>query len=167
MKNLYIDFDGVILDTITNLDIMIENNNIDVSTKDKRTEFYQSVDWDKLLVETKQLNDSIECIEKIIASNMFNISILTHVNSLHEAMAKINYIRSYFEDITIIPVPRSISKTKLVQTKNAILIDDYSKNLEEWELEGGIAIRFNLELEDKGYIVINRLDKILEIVSNI
>ena len=63
----------------------------------------------------------------------------------------------------IIPVPKKISKTKMVHTKGAILIDDYSGNLMEWEDEGGIGIRFSSTLDSKGFKVIDRLDKILDI----
>ena len=74
----------------------------------------------------------------------------------------IKFIRKYYKDITIIPVPKSISKTKMVHTKDSILIDDYSGNLREWEKEGGISVRFSLELESKGFKVIDRLDQIID-----
>jgi hypothetical protein len=51
----------------------------------------------------------------------------------------------------------------MVNATNAILIDDYAGNLREWTEAGGIGIRFSLELESKGFIVIDRLDQILNI----
>ena len=98
-----------------------------------------------------------------IKSQIYNVSILSHVISLDEAIAKINYVRKYFDDITFIPVPKEISKTKMVHTKGAILIDDYAGNLREWEEAGGIGVRFNLENENKGFINIDRLDKVIGI----
>ena len=50
----------------------------------------------------------------------------------------------------------------MVHTKDSILIDDYSGNLREWEKEGGISVRFSLALESKGFKVIDRLDKIID-----
>lgn len=50
----------------------------------------------------------------------------------------------------------------MVHTEGAILIDDYTSNLTEWEASGGIGIRFNRSLNGKGFKVIDRLDKILE-----
>ena len=41
------------------------------------------------------------------------------------------------------------------------LVDDYSGNLTEWENCGGISIRFSKELESKGFLVINRLDELI------
>jgi len=161
MKNLYIDFDGVILDTINITYKMLEEHNIERSTKEAE-EFYARLDWKKLLKETPIINDAFDCISKLIESGLFDISILTHVNSLNEAVEKVNYIRKFLKDITVIPVPKAISKTKMVHTEGAILIDDYANNLREWESEGGIGIRFSINLNGKGFKVIDRLDQILD-----
>ena len=59
-------------------------------------------------------------------------------------------------------VPKEISKTKVVHSEGAILVDDYSGNLKEWEENGGIAVRFSKELESLGYRVINRLDSLID-----
>ena len=117
----------------------------------------------QLLALTPIINDSFNRIQNIADSNKFNISILTHVNSLDEAIAKVNYIRKYAKDVTIIPVPREISKTRMIDAKDAILIDDYSGNLKEWEQAGGIGIQFSTDLtKDKGFKVIDKLDKIID-----
>lgn len=163
MKNLYIDFDGVIVDTIRVTYDMLDRLGVDRSNFEKMSEFYYNLNWKQLLSLTPIINDSFNCINKIDESNKFNISILTHVNSLDEAIAKINYIRKYVKNITIIPVPREISKTKMIEAKDSILIDDYSGNLKEWEDAGGIGVQFSTDLtKDKGFKVIDRLDKIIE-----
>lgn len=161
MKNLYIDFDGVILDTITPLYNALELAGIDKYDEVNSRNFYREINWDKLLDETPILNDSIECIKKIMASPKYDVAILTHVNSTREAVSKINYLHRYFDDITIIIVPKETSKTSVVHVKDAILVDDYAGNLREWEEKGGLPIRFNTELESKGYVVINKLDELL------
>ena len=164
MKNLYIDFDGVIVDTIRVTYDMLDRLGVDRSNFEKMSEFYYNLNWKQLLSLTPIINDSFNCINKIDESNKFNISILTHVNSLDEAIAKINYIRKYVKNITIIPVPREISKTKMIEAKDSILIDDYSGNLKEWEDAGGIGVQFSTDLtKDKGFKVIDKLDKIIEI----
>jgi len=53
----------------------------------------------------------------------------------------------------------------MVQTAGSILVDDYAGNLREWESEHGIAIRFSPKLNGKGFLVINRLDQIIDIFS--
>ena len=162
MKNLYIDFDGVILDTITVASDMVDKAKIPFEDSDQIRNFYANLDWKNLLETTSVINEAIECIHKLIDSNKYDVSILTHVISLNEAIQKVYYIRQYFNDITIILVPKEISKTMMVHTKDSILVDDYIKNLQEWESEGGIAIRFSRKLNEKGFKVIDRLDKLLE-----
>ena len=84
---------------------------------------FSKIDWETLIEESPALNDSINAIKKLKKSKKFNISILTHVNSLKEAKSKIEFINSLFNDLTIIPVPKSCSKTMMTQTKNAILLN--------------------------------------------
>ena len=42
------------------------------------------------------LNDSINCIQKLLDSKKFEISFLTHVNSLDEGVSKINYLKRVY-----------------------------------------------------------------------
>ena len=164
MRNLYIDFDGVIMNTIEITYQDMTNKNINQDNQKEVRDYYKNLDWIQLLKKSKIINNGIECIEKIIESEKFEISILTHVNSLHEAVEKIKFIRKYFKDITIIPVPRELSKTEMVHVEDSILIDDYAGNLQEWQEKGGIAIRFSEKMHGKGFIVIDKLDKILDII---
>ena len=163
MKNLYIDFYGVIVATIRVTYDMLDRLGVDRADAEKMSEFYYNLNWKQLLALTPIINDSFNRIQNIADSNKFNISILTHVNSLDEAIAKVNYIRKYAKDVTIIPVPREISKTRMIDAKDAILIDDYSGNLKEWEQAGGIGIQFSTDLtKDKGFKVLDKLDKIID-----
>ena len=166
MINLYIDFDGVILDTINVTKEIMKEENIDTKDVLSVRNFYSNLDWKHILSVTPEINDSLTCIHKIIDTKLFDVSILTHVNSLNEAVEKVHFIRKYFKDITVIPVPKVISKTKMVQTEGSILVDDYAGNLREWESEHGIAVRFSTKLNGKGYLVIDRLDQIIDMFSD-
>lgn len=163
MKRLYIDFDGVIMDTIPLLYDALAKSKIDASNELSTRNFFATYNFDKIINDDNILNNSIDDIKKLIESNRFEISILTHVNSLDEAVVKTKYLRSKFHDITIIIVPKEISKTMMIHSNNAVLVDDYSGNLREWEASGGIPIRFSKELETTKYITINRLEKLLDI----
>ena len=55
MINLYIDFDGVIVDTINETYKMIEKLKINLNDSEKVINFYKELDWDKLLSNTKKL----------------------------------------------------------------------------------------------------------------
>lgn len=157
MKNLYIDFDGVILNTIEVADELFK-----ISVLNDADEFYTSLDWCKVIKDSMQINDSIPSIKKIIESGKFDVSILTHINSVDEAVEKIKYLTTYFNDITIIPVPYGVSKTKMVHTNDAILIDDSLSNLNEWKSENGISILFDSKEVPSTYPVIHKLDEIID-----
>lgn len=167
MQNLYIDFDGVIMNTIEVTYIELHKLGLDDKKPEdqpKVRKFYESLDWHDLLNHKASIiNDAINCIQLIIDSNLYEVSILSHVNSLDEAVEKVKYIRKYFSDITIIPVPRQISKTKMVHTNGNILVDDFVGNLNEWKEEGGIGIKFSTKLNGKGFAVIDKLDQLLDI----
>lgn len=166
MKNLYIDFDGVISDTIDITYKMLDDAGIDKSDSKKVSEFYKSLDWVKLLDATPLINNSMEKIEKLILSNKFDVAILTHVVSLEEAVAKIKYIRKFLKTITIIPVPKEVSKTETVCAKDSILVDDFKGNLKEWEEAGGVGVRFSKKKKESKYIDISDLEELLNINFN-
>ena len=161
--NLYIDFDGVILDTIPLFYDLGGNRNIKDLSEKELLKHFENFPWESLDLDSLILNDSLECIKKIEKTKKFNISILTHVNSLKEGVVKIRYLRRYFKDITILLCPKEISKTKMVHTKDAILVDDYSGNLEEWEKEIGMPIKFSTKKKHEKYQTINRLDQLIDL----
>ena len=163
MRRLYIDFDGVVMDTIPLLYKELEKNNVSLGNEEQIRKVFGSFDFRTIIKDKNILNDSIECIHKLIDSKRFEISFLSHINSLNEGVVKIKYLRRHFKDnITIIVVPRDIAKPKMVHSEGAILVDDFSGNLKAWSESGGIAVRFSKELESKGYKVLNRLDTLLE-----
>lgn len=163
MKELYIDFDGVILNTIDVSYKELQKLGIDKKDTENVIKYYQQLDWRNFLKSCSQINNSIDCIRNIIDCKKFLVTILTHVSSLDEAIEKIKYIRKYFRDITIIPVPKKISKVHMVHTEGAILIDDYTGNLKEWEEAGGVGVRFSEKMSGKGYLVVDHLDQIIKL----
>lgn len=165
MKRLYIDFDGVIMDTIPYLYDALAKVNIDPKWPEESAKFISTYDFEKIVKDENILNDSINAIQKILDSHLFEVSVLSHVNSLDEAEVKIKFIRKYFNQMTVIVVPRKLLKTELIHTEGAILIDDYAGNLKEWESKGGIGVRFSKEMESHGYKVLDRLDKIIDMFT--
>lgn len=163
MKNLYIDFDGVICNTIEITYKMIEEKGIDLNDSTKVHEFYKNLDWEYVLDNCEIINDGMENIKKICNSGKFNVAILTHVHSMNEISSKINFIRKHLRDVTIIPVPKNVSKTRMINARFSILVDDYPVNLSEWVEAGGIGVRFDLDLKGKGFLVIDHLDELLEL----
>lgn len=165
MKQLYIDFDGVILDTMSKTYKVLEKENIDKKDSKKVMEFFRNLDWKKLIEETDEINDSINEIKKICASKKFNVYILTHVNSTNEMVEKIKYLHEKLPLVTIVSVPKEIPKTEVVNASAAILIDDYSGNIREWQKKLGIGIKFVKELEGSEYPEITHLSEVIDMFN--
>lgn len=162
MKQLYIDFDGVILDTMEKTYKTMKENGIDIKDQEKVRAFFRDLDWGKLIKETEQINDSINEIKKICASKKFNVYILTHINSTNEMVEKIKFLHEQLPQVTIVSVPKEIPKTNVVNACSSILIDDYSGNIKEWQKNLGIGIKFVKEKENGEYPEITHLSEIID-----
>ena len=68
---LYLDFDGVILDTIDVTYDMFKK-----SSYDDMYDFYNTLDWDNVLKLSKPINDSINYIHDIVNSSLYDVNIL-------------------------------------------------------------------------------------------
>ena len=165
MKQLYIDFDGVILDTMTKTYQEIIDSGIDKKDQEKVSEYFRKVDWEKLIEETDEINDSINEIKKICDCKKFNVYVLTHVNSTNEMIEKIKFLHKVLPLVTIVSVPKQIPKTEVVNPCSAILIDDYSGNVKEWQKKLGIGIKFVKELEGSEYPEITRLSEVIDMFN--
>ena len=165
MKQLYIDFDGVILDTMTKSYEELNKRGIDLKDQEKVMAFFRELDWKKLIEETEPINDSINEIKKICASKKFNVYILTHINSTNEMVEKIKYLHKNLPQVTIVSVPKEIPKTEVVNASAAILIDDYSGNIKEWQKKLGIGIKFVKESEGSDYPEITHLSEVIDMFN--
>ena len=165
MKQLYIDFDGVILDTMTRSYEELNKRGIDLKDQEKVMAFFRELDWKKLIEETEPINDSINEIKKICASKKFNVYILTHINSTNEMVEKIKYLHKNLPQVTIVSVPKEIPKTEVVNASAAILIDDYSGNIKERKKKLGIGIKFVKELEGSDYPEITHLSEVIDMFN--
>lgn len=135
---VYIDFDGVIYDTVSIILNQMKKNNI--SFEKDCSNFFEYLDWKEILYSSKEINFSVSKIEKL--KNKYNIKILTHVSSINEMIEKTNFIRKKFTDIDIIFAPKKVDKNFVVNAKNNILIDDSKKNIDNWNRNNGIGILF-------------------------
>ncbi len=165
MKQLYIDFDGVILDTIAKTYKVMEDKGIDIKDQEKVKDFYRNVDWKKLIEETDVINDSINEIKKICDSKKFNVYILTHINSTKEMIEKIKFLHKELPQVTVVSVPKELPKTEVVNPSAAILIDDYSGNIKEWQKKLGIGIKFVKEHENSDYPEITHLSEVIDMFN--
>lgn len=162
---LYIDFDGVILDTFPVLTKKLEESGTDRSNDSNIRDFFSKLDWKSIIDTTPQINDSIECIKTVIESKMFDdVKVLTHVNSENEIKVKTDFINKYIPNLKVIGVPKPIKKNEFLNiVEDSVLIDDFAYNLDEWHNAGGIAIKFGTTNKKCDYPKISRIDDLLNI----
>ena len=159
--DLYIDFDGVILNTIDVASDIYFGNKEHIGYPPRS--FYKDVDWYKLIDMCSEINNSINNIDKLIKSNLFNVKILTHVVCDEEIVAKKKYLNNIFPDLEIITVARDVNKCDVVNARGSILVDDFSDNLDLWSKSFGIPVKFSLKNKNYNYITVSSLDKLIEL----
>lgn len=161
MTKLYLDCDGVILDTINMSYKMINNKGL---TDEKDIEhFYKNLSWEELIIEAGEIDNSIDKIKEL--SKVYDIEILTHVNSDGEIIAKLNYFKEVLPEVKVITVPKEIKKADAVDPKGNILVDDFLGNLDYWHEKGGISIKFSDSGKKCIYQTITDLSELLKLKS--
>ena len=172
MVKIYVDFDGVILDTWNVIfKEYIKLYNTDILEEDKLKSLMLNIGWGNILLNSRQINDSIKKIKDI--SKVYEVYILTKINSQKEKNAKKEYLLKYNIN-NFYFVPYEHSKTQYVNAENNILIDDDINNLDDWNLHGGKSIFFNKDLSDydsygnknNNYTIIDDLLKIYDIMES-
>lgn len=159
MQKLYLDCDGVILDTINRSYQMLQEEGI--FGEENVRKFYSRICWKTLITESGQIDNSIEKIRKL--TEYFDIEILTHVNSENEANVKREYFAKELPNVNVVTVPKIINKADFVNPKDAILVDDFTKNLDYWKEKGGISIKFAVDTKLCPYKTITDLLELLEL----
>jgi len=162
---LYLDFDGVILDTINVTYKKLKELNI--TDEEEILQYYRDIDWDLLLKETDQINDSISNIGKLLDSGLYDVEILTHVNSSLEGELKDNYIKGYFPHMKVNVVFKPTDKCEVVDPKDAILVDDFMGNLDKWNKNGGIAIKFSDNNKTCKFKTVSNLGSLIDMYDDI
>ena len=161
MTKLYLDCDGVILDTINMSYKMIKNKGL---TNEKDIEhFYKNLSWEELIIEAGEINNSIEKIKEL--TKVYDVEILTHVNSDGEIIAKLNYFKEVLPEVKVIAVTKEIRNTDAVDPKGNILVDDFLGNLDYWHEKGGISIKFSDSGKKCIYQTITDLSELLKLKS--
>ena len=141
MCKIYIDFDGVLVDTPKYIKKIIKSQG-------NCEETFINIKWNILLKKCNELCNNITYLKKIYKEN--DITILTHIYSQSEKEEKLKYIKEKIGDIEVLAVPYNIKKNEYVKAENNLLIDDYNHNITLWMSAGGLGLLFKNEtkLED-------------------
>lgn len=161
---LYVDFDGVILNTIDVSYRLIEEQGIELvdSNYEKIQHFFVNIDWNKLISLSKPINNSIKYLKELMNSDLYDVTILTHVNTKKEINVKQKYLDEVIPGIDVIYVNKKDNKCDVVDCKNTILVDDFTGNLDLWHQKGGISIKFSTTDKKYEYMAIDNLGKLIE-----
>ncbi len=144
MRDLYIDCDGVIFNTIKPAFKEMEELGIDLKNEEAITNYFKHCDWNYLIEVGGSINDSITKIKILSESNCFNtVNVATHRCSYIEGVIKTNVFKKLIPTIKIITIPKKIGKHFAVPVKNNILIDDAKNKIVDWINHGGIGILFS------------------------
>ncbi|MFA5603286.1 MAG: hypothetical protein WDA12_00310 [Bacilli bacterium] len=155
-RKVYYDYDGVFGDTMTPAVKEMKEKGL-YETEEGRTKYFRELNWVEFLKRAGFIKNSPEAINALNKKG-YGVSFLTHVNSLDEYVAKINFIKNINElenvkEIDVIAVPRIIDKSTTINPKGNILVDDRLENIINWEAMGGIGIYFS-EIQHESYITI-------------
>ena len=170
MTDIYVDFDGVILDT---WEVFYNKYCLKYQTsileEEKVKDIMVNSDWDEVLKKSAIINNSIINIAKL--SKKYNIIILTKVNCLNEKECKLKYLKTIGIN-NIVFVEYEQQKSSVVNPFGKVLIDDNIHNLDDWSNNGGIGLFFNPKSKNvdsygkinNKYILINNLHQLYDII---
>ena len=161
MTKLYLDCDGVILDTINMSYKMLKEKGIE--REEEKEDFYRNLSWEELIIEAGEINNATDKIKKL--TEIYDVAILTHVISEGEIIAKENYFKAVLPNVKVISVPKGTKKADAVDPKGNILVDDFLPNLDYWHEKGGISIKFSDAGKECIYQTITDLSELLELKS--
>lgn len=167
---VYVDFDGVILDTE---DLMFEewrnNPNRNFLSKMDKIEYLKKVNWKYVLKKSKIINESIKYLNLMNQANTF---ILTKIHSLEEGTAKIEWLKEHNIKLRVILVPYYLRKIDVVNPNGNILIDDCLKTLHEWAGANGKVFFFDKDDDnydswhEKNIYNYNRINDLSQFINN-
>lgn len=141
---LYLDCDGVILDTIETCYRMMKKEGLDITNGELVNFYFINTDWNVLIYEAGIINNAISKIKKIMESNIFSeVKILTKLSgNVNEEKIKRILFGKLLPDTEVITLKINENKDEIVNPVNNILVEDTVKNGIRWENAGGVAVYF-------------------------
>lgn len=165
---VYIDFDGVILDSEER---MLERKNCAGFHNHNDKKEYESYfeytnlhpeEWDYIIKEGNSINNSVEIIREL-ENLKKQIAILTKIHTLYEMKVKIEDLRNNRKiHSPIIFVPPGVKKHNIVIPNGQILIDDSKKNIKLWKENGGKGYVFDKNISNNTCNKVKSLEFLLK-----
>ena len=164
---LYLDCDGVILDTIDTAYRLMKEEGLDITNGEEVDNFFINTDWNVLIFEAGIINNAISKIKRIIENNIFSkVVILTKTSgNVDEEKIKRILFGKLLPSVEVITVNINDNKDEIVNPVNHILVEDSVKNAIRWTNAGGVSVYFVKDKSDYEKDVINNLSDITETSS--
>lgn len=165
---IYIDFDGVILDSEERM--LIRKYNAGFKNHNDENEFYEYFkyttlhpeEWDYIIRKASSINKSVEIIREL-ESLKKKIAILTKVHTLYEMKVKIEDLRNHRKiNCPVFFVPPNVKKHNIVIPNDQLLIDDSKKNIKLWIENGGNGFIFDKTISDNTKDKVRSLEFLLK-----
>lgn len=146
---IFIDFDGVILDSEERmLDRKYSLGLHDHKNKKEFDEYFNYTnlypeEWDCIIRQANSINNSVEIIREL-ESLKRKIAILTKIHTLYEMEVKVEDLRNNRKiNSPIFFVPPGIKKHNVIIPNGQLLIDDSEKNIKLWIENCGKGLVFD------------------------
>lgn len=171
MTKVFIDFDGVILDTWPLIyQTYVEKYNRNDIDERLIKPLIISLEWESILDNSNEINGALDDLKKL--NTNFDVVIISKVNSLKEKEAKEKYLTKI--GITnMIFLNYEDSKALAVNPVSQVLVDDELNNLFEWSRAGGKSFFFTKNKKsydingekNSNFVQIERLSQIYDIIN--
>ena len=161
---LYLDCDGVILNTIDTAYRMMEAEGLDITNHETVNHFFINTDWNILIYEAGIINNAISKIKRIIESNVFaKVCILTKTSgNVDEEKIKRILFGKLLPSVEVITVDFYDNKDEVVNPVNHVLVEDSISNADRWKHAGGVGVYFVKKEPDLEKDEINDLEDIVK-----
>ena len=143
VEKIYVDMDGVLTDFWGGLKEMC--GDIDDSDMDNVWNAMRSIEH--FYLKLKPIKGSIEMINSLVNKYKDKVEILSSIPTEKKGIKyaeedKRNWVKEHIGDIKVNICYRK-EKASFAKNKGCILIDDYIRNVDEWNANGGTGILFN------------------------
>ena len=151
IKKIFIDMDGVLADFDMGALELCNFHNL--SQNEERPEGFDDDLWahiktvDHFYYKLKPIEGAVEMFKEIYAKYGNKVEILTGIPKPERGIVtseadKKQWVKEYLSETVVVNTVARKDKIKHCEGKDCILIDDYQKDINEWENEGGTGIFF-------------------------
>ncbi|MDY3738969.1 MAG: hypothetical protein SO022_00725 [Selenomonadaceae bacterium] len=148
VKKIYIDMDGVIVDFVQGIRDLCGMEPSEQGKAPLDEEMWEAMKHvDHFFSKLKPMPGAVEMVKALHAKFGDRCEILTAIpkpnREIHHAKEdKIEWVKKYIGKDIVVNVVYRAEKKQFCKGNEYILIDDFEKNVQEWQNNGGVGIVF-------------------------